>query len=70
MYFEDEEIESFQREALIKIRKCLNSVSFYRGFDRKRYRRKDCVVKLALHGQAKCHGLSSILADYLLPSLQ
>jgi hypothetical protein len=62
-----QDIISFQKETIIKIRKCLNLISFYKGVIRERQGRTDCTGKLAINGQAQCHGLSSTMSSYLHP---
>ena len=61
------EIISLQKEAIITIRKSLNLISFYKGVNKDRYGRTDCIGKLGIYGQAQCHGLSSTICGYLLP---
>ena len=61
------EIISLQKEAIITIRKSLNLISFYKGVNKERYGRTDCIGKLGIYGQAQCHGLSSTICGYLLP---
>ena len=49
------------------VRNCLNMVTFQRGVDRARISRTDNAGKLAVNGQGHCHGVSSIMAAFLLP---
>lgn len=67
MDFLDETVEDLQKEAILKIRKKLNLISFAKDLNRDRFGRTDCVGKLGVYGQAQCHGLSSTLSAYLYP---
>jgi len=66
-FSKSEDCQIFQKQCILKIRKCLNLISFYKGVDRERHGRTDCIGKLAIKGQAQCHGLSSTIASYILP---
>jgi hypothetical protein len=67
MDYNCDSIVNYQKLAIVLIRKCLNVTSFYKGVDRERHGRTDCIGKLAVNGQAQCHGLSSTISGYLLP---
>lgn len=67
MDFLDEEVEELQKEAILKIRKKLNLISFAKDLNRERFGRTDCVGKMGVYGQAQCHGLSSTISAYLYP---
>ena len=66
-FCEKETCEELQKEAIRKIRGCLNMVTFQKGVDRKRIARTDNAGKLAVNGQGHCHGVSSTMAAFLLP---
>ena len=61
------DIEDWQKLAVKTVRRQLNLISFAKGVDKGRVGRTDCVGKLAVNGQAQCHGLTSTLIAYLLP---
>lgn len=67
MDFLKDNIENLQKLAIQEIRNNLNLISFYKGVIRERYGRTNCIGKLAINGQAQCHGLSSTISGYLYP---
>ena len=40
-----------QKEAIVKVRSCLNLITFQGGVDRSRVSRSDCAGRLAIYGQ-------------------
>ena len=48
-----------QKEAIVKLRSCLNLVTFQSGVDRSRVSRSDCAGRLAIYGQV-CGGQSIV----------
>eukprot|EP00092_Neocalanus_flemingeri_P015280 GFUD01016516.1.p1 GENE.GFUD01016516.1~~GFUD01016516.1.p1 ORF type:complete len:264 (+),score=59.42 GFUD01016516.1:79-792(+) len=65
--FRETDCLEMQKEAIRRIRSCLNIVTFQIGVDRSRLARSDCVGRLAVNGQGHCHGVSSTMAAFLLP---
>lgn len=65
--FNSPKCEELQKEAIRQVRSCLNMVTFQGGVDRRRVARSDSAGRLAVNGQGHCHGVSSVMAAFLLP---
>ena len=62
--FLSENCQDIQKEAILKVRSCLNLITFQAGVDRSRVSRSDCAGRLAIYGQV-CVGLSQSIVSVI-----